>query len=190
MKTPTIPAGGSCTITQSVTATTDNVNNTTTPAATGPVSLTLSLDRPERFETTAVDDRELLIRDLSVVEDCQRTTWGPCPIGTKVNAAWTFGRLMEGLAGTTDPATLSNFVLRWLSKITILSFFMTPLVFLLAHRFPLRRGHLARAIPIHFVAALLLCVAWAGLGLLFRALLQLDPVAWRQLPYVTGVATF
>lgn len=64
----------------------------------------------------AVDpDRELLIRDLSVVEDCQRTTWGPCPIGTKVNAAWTFGRLMEGLAGTTDPATLSSFVLRWLS---------------------------------------------------------------------------
>ena len=59
--------------------------------------------------------RELLIRDLSVVEDCTRTTWGPCPNGARANAAWTFGRLMEGLAGTTDKAALSKFVLGWLA---------------------------------------------------------------------------
>jgi len=68
-----------------------------------------------RSQTCQVDrDRELMIRNISVVEDCERTTWGPCPNGP-ANAAWTFGRLAEGLAGTTDPKTLSSFVLRWLS---------------------------------------------------------------------------
>jgi hypothetical protein len=66
--------------------------------------------------TCSVDrSRELLIRDLSVVEDCTRTTWGPCLNGSKASAAWTFGRLMEGLAGTTDKTALSKFVLGWLS---------------------------------------------------------------------------
>lgn len=66
--------------------------------------------------TCAVNpSHELLIRDLSVVEDCQRTTWGPCPTSPAVSAAWTFGRLMEGIAGTTDPKALSDFVLQWLS---------------------------------------------------------------------------
>ena len=68
-------------------------------------------------QTCAVDrNRELMIRDLSVVEDCERTTWGPCPTPVTIpNAAWTFGRLMEGLAGTTDPQTLSDFTLKWLA---------------------------------------------------------------------------
>ena len=34
---------------------------------------------------------------------------------------------------------------------------LTPAVFWLARRFPLRRGLLARAIPVHFAASLLLC---------------------------------
>ncbi len=61
--------------------------------------------------------RELFIRDISVVNDCFRTTWtGLCPKPAlpATRAAWTFGRLMEGLAGTTDPVKLSNFVLNWL----------------------------------------------------------------------------
>ena len=77
-------------------------------------TLLSAVDAPA--QTCQVDrDRELMIRDVSVVEDCQRTTWGPCPDGT-ANAAWTFGRLVEGLAGTTDPKALSTFVLKWLSQ--------------------------------------------------------------------------
>ncbi len=62
--------------------------------------------------------RELFIRDLSVVNDCYRTTWtGTCakPALPATRGAWTFGRLMEGLAGTTDPALLSAFTLNWLN---------------------------------------------------------------------------
>jgi hypothetical protein len=62
--------------------------------------------------------RELFISDVSVVDDCYRTNWkGKCP-GTFTPAtrgAWTFGRLAEGIFGTTDPATLSNRVRQWLS---------------------------------------------------------------------------
>lgn len=57
-------------------------------------------------------NRELMIRDVSVVDDCARTTWGPCPSGA--TGAWTFGKLIAGVAGTNDPAALSNFVLAWL----------------------------------------------------------------------------
>ncbi len=62
--------------------------------------------------------RELFIRDLSVVNDCFRTTWtGLCakPVQPATRGAWTFGKLMEGLAGTTDPAQLSAFTLAWLN---------------------------------------------------------------------------
>lgn len=54
--------------------------------------------------------RELLITDLSVVEDPVRTTW---PVGAPVGpqAAWTFGRLIETMAGGQDPA---QFCLDWL----------------------------------------------------------------------------
>ncbi|APR79768.1 Hypothetical protein A7982_05115 [Minicystis rosea] len=57
-------------------------------------------------------DRELVIRDLSVVEDPCRTTWDtslgcdPSTLGV-----WTFGRLMEQMAGTTP---VSQFVGEWL----------------------------------------------------------------------------
>jgi hypothetical protein len=59
----------------------------------------------------AVDfDREILVRDLSVVEDPCRTTWtaGGCAPGTV--GAWTFGHLMSEMAGTTPPA---QFVAEW-----------------------------------------------------------------------------
>jgi hypothetical protein len=56
--------------------------------------------------------RELLITDVSVVEDPVRTTWpAGAPVGAQ--AAWTFGRLMERMAGSTDP---SAFVLAWLQQ--------------------------------------------------------------------------
>ncbi|WP_437506373.1 hypothetical protein [Sorangium sp. So ce1099] len=56
-------------------------------------------------------DRELLIRDVAVVDDVCRTTWsGSCPSGG-TPAAWTFGMLMRQMAGTT-PA--HEFVAEWL----------------------------------------------------------------------------
>jgi hypothetical protein len=66
---------------------------------------------------TVDPDRELFITDLSVVEDCVRTTWTgicPVPVPPATRGAWTFGKLIQGVAGTTDPAKLNAFVRRWL----------------------------------------------------------------------------
>lgn len=57
-------------------------------------------------------DRELVIRDVSVVEDPCRTTWTPtgsCDPSTQ--AVWTFGYLMTQMAGTTP---VSQFLGEWL----------------------------------------------------------------------------
>jgi hypothetical protein len=58
-------------------------------------------------------DHELVIRDLSVVEDPCRTTWAP-KVACDPNAVgiWTFGFLMSRMAGSQTP---SAFVARWLS---------------------------------------------------------------------------
>ena len=72
---------------------------------------------PDAAGCTVDPARELFIRDLSVVNDCFRTTWtGVCakPVLPATRGAWTFGKLMEGIAGTTDPAQLSAFTLSWL----------------------------------------------------------------------------
>ncbi|HEX4959457.1 MAG TPA: hypothetical protein VF173_01365 [Thermoanaerobaculia bacterium] len=72
---------------------------------------------PIRSTCTVVPEKELFVTDLSVVEDCLRTTWGPC-VGISpapaTQGAWTFGTRMASVAGTTDPATLSTFTLNWL----------------------------------------------------------------------------
>lgn len=62
--------------------------------------------------------KELFITDLSVVEDCVRTTWTgicPVPVAPATRGAWTFGGLIQGVAGTTDPVKLNAFVRRWLN---------------------------------------------------------------------------
>ncbi len=51
-------------------------------------------------------DRELWIRDLSVLEDPIRTVYDPSP-STPSHGAWSFGRLMESMAGPHD---VSDFV--------------------------------------------------------------------------------
>ena len=53
--------------------------------------------------------KELLINDLSVVEDPDRTVWQQTADGD--GAAWTFGHLVRDLAGEHDA---SDFVLQWL----------------------------------------------------------------------------
>ncbi len=63
--------------------------------------------------------RELFITDVSVVDDCFRTTWfGACPppVAPATRGAWTFGKLVEGIFGTNNPAILHNEVMRWLNE--------------------------------------------------------------------------
>lgn len=47
----------------------------------------------------------------------------------------------------------------------------TPLVFLLAERYPLRQGRLWKVLPLHFLASLVFCAGWAIVGVLLRSLL-------------------
>ncbi|HEU5217350.1 MAG TPA: histidine kinase [Gemmatimonadales bacterium] len=68
-------------------------------------------------------------------------------------------------------------------------------VFLLARRLPLRRGRLARNVPLHFVAALAFCALWAGGGLLLRRVLRLEPIwsgtiGWFLITLPFGVAVY
>ena len=78
---------------------------------------------PLRTSCTVIPDKELFITDVSVVDDCLRTTWGPClspgiPPAPATQGAWTFGARMASLAGTNNAATLSTFTLNWLKNWT------------------------------------------------------------------------
>jgi hypothetical protein len=68
-------------------------------------------------------NRELLVTDLSVVEDPVRTSWTGAG-GDPRTAAWTFGRLMEKLAPTEGlaPAFVEAFFDTWLSDQTVNGF--------------------------------------------------------------------
>ena len=48
---------------------------------------------------------------------------------------------------------------------------LTPAVFWVARRYPLTRATLAQRVPIHLLAAIMLCAAWAAGGILLRSLL-------------------
>jgi two-component system LytT family sensor kinase len=58
---------------------------------------------------------------------------------------------------------------------------LTPIVFWLARRYPLAAGTLARRIPVHLAAAVALCAAWAGGGIVLSWSLFGEP------PYGGGV---
>jgi len=63
--------------------------------------------------------RELFITNVSVVDDCFRTTWvGACPVpvAPATRGAWTFGKLVEGIFGTNNAAILSTEVTRTLGE--------------------------------------------------------------------------
>lgn len=70
-------------------------------------------------EVCTVDPaKELFITNVSVVDDCYRTTWtGECSDTAlpATRGAWTFGRIAEGVFGTNDPKKLSNRVRQWLN---------------------------------------------------------------------------
>lgn len=73
---------------------------------------------PLRTACPVVPSKELFITDVSVVDDCIRTTWGPClgpaPVLPATQGAWTFGANMAAVAGTNNPVLLHNFTLQWL----------------------------------------------------------------------------
>lgn len=63
--------------------------------------------------------RELFITDVSVVDDCYRTTWTgscPAPVQPATRGAWTFGGVIQGIFGTSDRATLSSMVTQWFNQ--------------------------------------------------------------------------
>ena len=61
---------------------------------------------------------------------------------------------------------------------------LTPVVFYLGGRWPLRRGHLLRRIPIHFLGAWLTCAAWAAAGTLLRWFIFRDPGILSNSSYI------
>jgi len=66
---------------------------------------------------TVAPARELMIRQLGVVED---------PIRTSKGGAWTFGTLMTAMAGPNDPQTfVRNWLSRWETDRTVNSFTVT-----------------------------------------------------------------
>jgi hypothetical protein len=68
--------------------------------------------------STPIDaGKELVLRDLSVVEDPCRTGWTGTSCASNTLGRWTFGHLMAVMSGNADPAsaTARTFVKNWLA---------------------------------------------------------------------------
>lgn len=100
------------------------------------------------------------------------------PLWAIISAAWVGpGLLAAGqtyleirFGGWTD-GTWRNIAFQGLDW--MLYGFLTPFVFALGRRFPLRRGQLVRSVSLHFVGSILLCAAWAAGGVVLRHALGL-----------------
>lgn len=95
------------------------------------------------------------------------------PVWLFVSAAWlgpailaAFQAYVQGRLGNWQTVTWQ--VLLWEAGDWLIYAFLTPAVFWVARRFPLERGRIARRIPVHLLASILLCAAWAGAGQLLR----------------------
>jgi hypothetical protein len=72
---------------------------------------------PLQSSCTVVPAKELFITDVSVVDDCYRTTFGqtcPPPVQPATRGAWTLAGLLPGVFGTSNTTTLSTLTLDWL----------------------------------------------------------------------------
>jgi len=106
------------------------------------------------------------------------------PVWLLVSAAWlgpailaAFQAFVQGRLGTREPATWQSII--WEGGDWLLYAFLTPAVFWVARRFPLTRKHLARNVLVHLAAAIALCAAWAGGGiLLWRAIFPEPSTPW------------
>lgn len=61
---------------------------------------------------------------------------------------------------------------------------LTPIVFLVARRLPLRTGVLARHITLQFLISLVFCAVWAGAGVLLRRLLVAGPAGAATMSFM------
>src|SRR5512143_2971024 len=111
------------------------------------------------------------------------------PIWVFVSAAWlgpailaAFEAYVQGRLGSREPATWRSLV--WEGGDWLVCALLTPAVFWIAHRLPLTRETLARRVPLHLLAAILLCVAWAGAGVL------LSWTMFRSTPYGGGALSW
>ncbi len=106
------------------------------------------------------------------------------PVWALASAAWlgpavlaAFQVVVQGRLGSRDPATWRT--IAWEGGDWLLYALLTPAVFWLARRFPLTRRSGLRRIPAHVAAAVGLCAAWAGGGvLLWRALFAEPSTPW------------
>lgn len=120
-----------------------------------------------------------------------------------VSVAWIFPAVLGGLNeiaqsniwgdGKIDVAMILFTSLDWL-----LYGFLTPLVFAIAHRWPIARPHVAWRVFLHSVISLMFCVAWSSAGSLLRVALQGVPdegwvrpfVSWMFVTFPFGVAVY
>ena len=84
-----------------------------------PIAPDLARKPPPRACTVSTE-RELMITATSVVDDPLRTTWATDPATDPRAAGWTFGRVMEKLAGSAEaPAMVRHLLDSWLADQTV-----------------------------------------------------------------------
>jgi two-component system, LytTR family, sensor kinase len=82
------------------------------------------------------------------------------------------------LQGRIDPESAPGWRwLLWSGFEWIILGALIPITYFLGQRFPLRQPHVARNLAVHAVGAALLCVGWAGLGIVFGKLLGTVPAS-------------
>lgn len=76
----------------------------------------VSTGQAATYDHVPIPERELLITDVSVVENRRLTAFHPDKFNTDAEGAWSFGRLMANLSPTEKPTPreLTRFVVRWL----------------------------------------------------------------------------
>jgi hypothetical protein len=72
-------------------------------------------------------DHELVINAVSVVDDPCRTTWTGSCAGGGISGLWTFGEMMQRIAGTGSPQQLvANWLHQWEVPIVVNGFTVPP----------------------------------------------------------------
>ncbi len=89
---------------------------------------------------------------------------------------------MQGRLGSREPATWRSLV--WEGGDWLLCALLTPAVFWVGRRYPVARGTIGHRAPIHILAAILLCAAWAGAGVV------LSWALFRSTPYGAGAVSW
>lgn len=109
-----------------------------------------------------------------------RTRASP-PAWVFVSAAWigpailaAFETYVQGELGNRPPATWRS--IAWEGGDWLVYSLLTPCVFWVARRLPLERGRIVARLPLHGLAAVVLCAGWASGGILLRWLLFTDAI--------------